>query len=80
MRQGRLLVERAASEDPPVKGRARRSVTINEAESPLGWLRSRGHLTLRQFTAGEQLRDDWERANLAPSGCAGFAWSKERRE
>ena len=41
-------------------------MTVNEAESPLGWLRSRGHLTLRQFEAGEQLRTDWEAAQLAP--------------
>ena len=44
-----------------------RSVTVNLAESPLGWLRSRGHLSGRQFDAGEQLRADWERAQLAPS-------------
>lgn len=44
-----------------------RSVTVNAAESPLGWLRSRGHVSARQFDAGEQLRGDWERAQLAPS-------------
>ena len=43
-----------------------RSVAVNLAESPLGWLFSRGHLTRRQFDAGEQLRRDWERAQLAP--------------
>jgi len=37
------------------------------AESPLGWLKSRGHVSDRQFDAGEQLRGDWERAQLAPS-------------
>ena len=36
------------------------------AESPLGWLFARGLLTLRQFDAGERLRSDWERAQLAP--------------
>jgi hypothetical protein len=41
-------------------------VTVNLAESPLGWLLSRGHVTLRQFAAGEQLRRDWERAGLPP--------------
>ena len=40
----------------------RRSVTVNRLESPLGWLVSRGHLTERQFLAGERLRIDWERA------------------
>jgi hypothetical protein len=44
----------------------RRSITINAAESPLGWLFSRGLVTQRQFDAGERLRADWERAQLAP--------------
>jgi hypothetical protein len=41
-------------------------VTVNAAESPLGWLLARGHVTRRQFDAGERLRSDWERAQLAP--------------
>jgi hypothetical protein len=40
---------------------------VNAAESPLGWLRARGHISERQFSAGEQLRLDWERAQLSPS-------------
>ncbi|MGE0178911.1 MAG: DUF6456 domain-containing protein [Sphingomonas sp.] len=47
--------------------RSARTVTVNLAESPLGWLKARGLVTARQFDAGEQLRDDWERASLAPS-------------
>jgi len=43
-----------------------RSVTVNAAESPLGWLFARGFVTRRQFEAGERLRSDWERARLAP--------------
>ena len=43
-----------------------RTVTVNLAESPLGWLYARGHLTRRQFDAGEHLRRDFERAQLAP--------------
>ena len=43
-----------------------RSVTINAAESPLGWLLARGLVTRRQYDAGERLRCDWERAQLAP--------------
>jgi hypothetical protein len=43
-----------------------RSVTINAAESPLGWLFARGFVTQRQYDAGERLRCDWERAQLAP--------------
>lgn len=61
-----MLVERAISDALPGSRKPRRSVTVNEVESPLGWLRSRGHLTERQFDAGEQLRSDWERAHLAP--------------
>lgn len=44
----------------------RRSATVNLAESPLGWLFARGHVSQRQFDAGERLRCDWERAQLAP--------------
>jgi len=62
----RILVERAENGDLPAKGRKQppRSVTVNLAESPLGWLFARGHVTQRQFDAGERLRTDWERAQL----------------
>ncbi|AMO71281.1 DUF6456 domain-containing protein [Sphingorhabdus sp. M41] len=69
----RWLAERALPQDGEErresvpKRRRARSVTVNLAESPLGWLHARGHLTDRQFDAGEKLRADWERANLAPS-------------
>ena len=46
--------------------RTARSVTVNLTESPLGWLFTHGHLTQRQFDAGERLRGDWERAHLSP--------------
>lgn len=73
--KNRLLVERAAprdGEERPVSARKAnmrhaRSVTVNLAESPLGWLRSRDLITARQFAAGEALRSDWERASLSPS-------------
>jgi hypothetical protein len=70
-RRGRLLAERPVPRDgQELKGRggqpAVRSVTVNLAESPLGWLRSRGHVSERQFAAGEQLRLDWERSGLPP--------------
>lgn len=42
------------------------TVSVNVVESPLGWLRARGHLTQRQYDAGEQLRSDWEASQLAP--------------
>ena len=67
---GRILVERAIGRDgETVRGsrrRAVRSVTVNLAESPLGWLFARGMVTSRQLQAGEQLRSDWERGGLAP--------------
>jgi hypothetical protein len=46
--------------------RAARIVTVNLAESPLGWLHARGHVSLRQFAAAERLRGDWTIAGLAP--------------
>ena len=65
----RELVERAI--DPRgVTGAAPakdgRSVTVNLRESPLAWLAARGLVTARQREAGERLRADWERAQLAP--------------
>jgi len=54
------------------RGWGGRSVTVNLAESPLGWLFSRGLLTPRQFEAGERLRHDWERAQLAPRVTMGW--------
>lgn len=73
--KNRLLVERAAPRDGEERApstrranlRRARSVTVNLAESPLGWLRSRNLITARQFAAGEALRGDWERASLSPS-------------
>jgi hypothetical protein len=46
--------------------RGQRSVTVNLAESPLGWLRARGHVDARQLEAGERLRSDYEMAALGP--------------
>lgn len=64
----RLLVERPIRGDGAGRGRARpaRSVTVNLTESPLGWLLARNHISRRQYDAGERLRADWERAQLAP--------------
>src|SRR3546814_2175762 len=42
-----------------------RHVTVNAAESPIGWLASRGMLTPAQLGAGERLRGDYERAGLS---------------
>ena len=49
------------------KRRPARSVTVNLAESPLGWLAARGLISERQFDAGERLRADWERAQMERS-------------
>ncbi|MBV9930366.1 MAG: hypothetical protein JO013_05430 [Alphaproteobacteria bacterium] len=72
VRKNRLLAERPLPQDGSGRGRRpgrlrpARSVTVNLADSPLGWLHDRGHVTARQFAAGEQLRLDWEKAALAP--------------
>jgi hypothetical protein len=42
-------------------------VTVNLAESPLGWLHSRGLVDERQLAAGEMLRRDWELSQLPPA-------------
>ena len=66
----RQLVERELTNEGPANRSARRGgrgVTINLAESPLGWLFARGRLSERQYDAGERLRADWERAQLSPS-------------
>ncbi len=73
--RNRMLVERPLSAGQsvaasiPTSGSAKpaRSVTVNLAESPLSWLHARGHLSDRQYDAGERLRADWERANLSPN-------------
>lgn len=67
----RHLVERELTSEGPrrvagAKGKTR-TVTVNLAESPLSWLHARGHLDDRLFDAGERLRADYERAQLAPS-------------
>jgi hypothetical protein len=65
----RQLVERELSIEGPVAGQPRRggrSATVNIAESPVTWLHARGHLSDRQFLAGEKLRADWERSGLSP--------------
>jgi hypothetical protein len=50
----------------PGKTRATtRTVRINLAESPLGWLHARGMLSDRQLLAGEKLRGDYERGGLS---------------
>jgi hypothetical protein len=69
--QPRLFSERpieagVASSGSTPTARPVRSVTVNGAESPLGWLLARGLVTQRQYDAGERLRVDWERAQLAP--------------
>lgn len=64
------LAERElTSEGPRLHGGVaprRRSVTVNLAESPLGWLHARGHLSDRLFAAGERLRADYEWARIGP--------------
>lgn len=67
----RQLVERELTSEGPRRGGGargkKRTVTVNLAELPLSWLHARGHLDDRLFDAGERLRADYERAQLAPS-------------
>jgi len=75
---GKLMVERVLPRDLPRFGTtlgkngargsipSARSLSVNLAESPLGWLYARGHVSDRQFQASERLRCDWERAQLDP--------------
>ncbi len=70
--RNRLLAERASPRDGQERGsrrirRAVRTVTVNLAESSLGWLKARGLVSERQLEAGERLRGDWEKAQLGPS-------------
>ena len=78
-REPRLLVERtidadivATSAEPRAKVRSMRTVTVNLADSPLGWLHAHGHVTRRQYDAGERLRADWERGQLGPRVTMGW--------
>jgi hypothetical protein len=74
VRPARLLQERAlvglelAPSARAGRGirRPARSVTVNLAESPLGWLLAHGFVSRLQYDAGERLRMDWERSQLAP--------------
>ena len=65
------LVERELTMEGPRRGGSargkRRTVTVNLGESPLSWLHARGHLSDRLHDAGERLRGDYDRAQLAPS-------------
>lgn len=60
----RLLAKRRL---PPSQVIDQAVVTVNLAESPLGWLMRHQMISPRQFEAGERLRADYERAQLAPS-------------
>ncbi len=66
----RELVERTIEDGHVLRhSRARRTgrrVTVNDAESPLAWLRARKLLDARQYEAGERLRADYEMAALGP--------------
>lgn len=61
---------------PATARRARRTVTVNRAESPLSWLAARGLVDARQVEAGERLRRDYEIAQLGP--CVTMQWDRVR--
>jgi len=64
--QHRVMEGRSLAED----GRTRRSVMVNVAETPLGWLRNRKDgdgkplLSEAEYEAGERLREDFTKAGL----------------
>lgn len=62
----RELTDEGAKCNGSAKGK-KRTVSVNIGESPLTWLHARGHLDDRLFDAGERLRADYERAQMAPS-------------
>lgn len=45
----------------------RKTVDVNEAEAPLGWLARRGLVSPEQLAAGERLRGDYTLARIEPS-------------
>lgn len=61
----RSLATRRHPDCAAPEGRGRQ-VTVNLAESPLGWLHARGMISDRQALAGERLRADFERSGLSP--------------
>ncbi|MBB3695780.1 DUF6456 domain-containing protein [Sphingomonas sp. BK580] len=62
------VIDARGRRGPVVHGARRgRTVTVNRRESPLAWLAARGLVDQRQAEAGERLRADYERAQLAPS-------------
>ncbi len=77
---GQVLAELELTDEGPRRSsgasRGRRTVTVNLTESPLAWLHARGHLPDRLFAAGEQLRADYERAQL--SGNVTMRWDPVR--
>jgi hypothetical protein len=77
----RLLAERPLPRDGVDRRRrvrAARTVTVDLAESPLGWLKVRGLVSARQYDAGEKLRGDWERAGHGPA--VTMRWDAARRD
>ena len=68
-REGERDADRVVERELQREGVARggRSVTVNRAESPLTWLRSRGLIDARHYAAGERLRAAYETASIAPS-------------
>jgi hypothetical protein len=60
--QHQLRVERLMKGEDGVE----RPVTVNEGESPLGWLKRRGIIDAAELEAGERLRRDFTLAQLSP--------------
>lgn len=64
----RTIVEpRLAKECDPEATRSLCQVRVNTSESALSWLFCRNFITVKQYEAGERLREDYETASLSPS-------------
>src|SRR5436190_646145 len=76
----RMLAERVLPQGEARKATRRpgRNVTVNLAESPLGWLRARSLISARQLDAGEKLRADWEQAGYGPK--VTMEWGQPARD
>ena len=61
-----IYAERPMPGDQNDRRGPHRTVRMNLAESPLGWLWARKLITDRQCAAGELLRRDYEQAGLGP--------------
>jgi Domain of unknown function (DUF6456) len=64
MRQETMALQSVAQDGQATTAGMVRNILVNLAESPLSWLHAHSRISERQYTAGEQLRRDYEIALL----------------